>query len=84
MYYTCITMSSKVNKSFRFTKEVADILDRQDNATQYIENLVLGGTRNVNIGLQAANQIQEMYVMMLESNKQPTNITSEYGYEDLL
>lgn len=70
MYYTCITMSSKVNKSFRFTKEVADILDRQDNATQYIENLVLGGTRNVNIGLQAANQIQEMYVMMLESNKQ--------------
>lgn len=63
-------MSSKVNKSFRFTKEVADILDRQDNATQYIENLVLGGTRNVNIGLQAANQIQEMYVMMLESNKQ--------------
>lgn len=70
MYYTCITMSSKVNKSFRFTKEVADILDRQDNATQYIENLVLGGTRNVNIGLQAANQIQEMYIMMLESNKQ--------------
>ena len=70
MYYTCITMSSKVNKSFRFTKEVADILDRQDNATQYIENLVLGGTRNVNIGLQAANQIQEIYVMMLESNKQ--------------
>jgi len=32
----------KISKNYRFSEEVVEILDEQDNATEYIENLVMG------------------------------------------
>ena len=32
----------KISKTFRLSKQAADILDRQPNATQFVESLILG------------------------------------------
>lgn len=46
MQYKCITMYyiMKISKTFRLSEEAIDILNKQDNQAQYLENLILSKT----------------------------------------
>jgi len=45
--HTCYTVAMKISKTFRLSEEAVAELDKQANATQYLEDLLLRGGERV-------------------------------------